>query len=267
MFTVTKVVVAALTLGAVQALPQSQGYPTPSVTTASASSVSPPAATSSLDLLFDDLFTAPTAIKRFQRLLTQGQTLFTGDVLRKLIVFTFDRNTPPPEGAKGGVAVSANIDSFPILTGLGISTTVGFLAPCGINTPHVHPRATEFLTLVEGSNLEFGYVLENGLVKPGENPEVASYLNQFEGTVFPQGSIHFQFNNNCKNATFVATLNSEDPGTSQIAQNFFALNAGVLKATLGFPATIDASNIEEFRKQIPPNLAQDMENCLAKCKH
>jgi hypothetical protein len=107
MFTVTKVVVAALTLGAVQALPQSQGYPTPSVTTASASSVSPPAATSSLDLLFDDLFTAPTAIKRFQRLLTQGQTLFTGDVLRKLIVFTFDRNTPPPEGAKGGVAVSA----------------------------------------------------------------------------------------------------------------------------------------------------------------
>jgi hypothetical protein len=31
----------------------------------------------------------------------------------------------------------------------------------------------------------------------------------------------------------VATLNSEDPGTSQIAQNFFALNSQVVDATLG----------------------------------
>jgi len=263
MYTITKVAIASLALGAVQALPQSQGYQ--SVPAASATSVAPPAATASQDALFDDLFTAPTAIKRFQRLLTQGQTLFTGDALRKMVVFTFDSNTPPPAGAKGGVAVSANIETFPILTDLGISTTVGFLEPCGINTPHVHPRATEFLTLVEGNNLEFGYVLENGLVKAGDNPEIASYLNKFEGTVFPQGSIHFQFNNNCEKATFVATLNSEDPGTSQVAQNFFALNSGVVNATLGFPSSIDGKNIEEFRKYIPANLAQDIDVCLAKC--
>jgi hypothetical protein len=269
MSTITKIVVAALTLGAAQALPpsqSSQGYSSNYAPSATSTYYAPPAATASQDALFDDLFTAPTAIKRFQRLLTQGQTLLTGDALRKLVVFTFDRNTPPPVGAKGGVAVSANIETFPILTDLGISTTVGFLGPCGINTPHVHPRATEFLTLVEGDNLQFGYVLENGLVKPGDNPEIAGSLRKFEGTVFPQGSIHFQFNNNCDNATFVAALNSEDPGTSQIAQNFFALNADVVRATLGFPNTIDASNIEEFRKQIPANLAQDMDKCLAKCK-
>ena len=105
MYTITKVAIASLALGAVQALPQSQGYQ--SVPAASATSVAPPAATASQDALFDDLFTAPTAIKRFQRLLTQGQTLFTGDALRKMVVFTFDSNTPPPAGAKGGVAVSA----------------------------------------------------------------------------------------------------------------------------------------------------------------
>ena len=66
-----------------------------------------------------------------------------------------------------------------------------------------------------------------------KNPEVAGYLHKFDGTVFPQGSIHYQFNNNCEDATFVATLNSEDPGTSQIAQNFFALNSQVVDATLG----------------------------------
>lgn len=130
----------------------------------------------------------------------------------------------------------------------------------------MHPRATEFLTLVDGSNLKFGYVLENGLVGAGQNPEVAGALNKFEGTVFPQGSIHFQFNDNCAAATFVASLNSEDPGTSQVAQNFFALNAGVVNATLGFPKTIDGKNIEEFRKLIPANLAQDVDVCLARCK-
>jgi hypothetical protein len=153
------------------------------------------------------------------------------------------------------------------LTGLGISTTLGFLEPCGINTPHVHPRTSEFLlTLVEGQNLKFGYVLENGLVMAGRNPEIAGILNKFEGTVFPQGSVHFQFNDSCQNAVLVAGLSSDDPSTLQVAQSFFALNAGVVNATLGFPKTIDGKNIGDFRRIIPANLAQDMDVYLAKCK-
>jgi hypothetical protein len=139
------------------------------------------------------------------------------------------------------------------------------MEPCGINTPHVHPRATEFLTLVTDTKLRFGYVLENGLVAAGQNPEIAGTLQQFEGTVFPQGSIHFQFNDGCESAVFVAGLNSEDPGTNQIAQGFFALNKDVVNATLGFPKEINGKNIEEFRKMIPANLAQDIDGCLAKC--
>jgi hypothetical protein len=248
---------SAMAFSAVQALPQPQATP--------AVPAPAPAPTEDAAALFRDLFTAPTAIKRFQRLLVKGETLLTGDALRKMVVFPFTPANPAPN-AKGGATKAANIETFPILTGLGISKTLGFLEPCGINTPHVHPRATEFLTLVEGKNLKFGYVLENGLVAAGQNPEIAGTLNKFEGTVFPQGSIHFQFNDNCDKATFVAALNSEDPGTSQVAQNFFALNAGVVNATLGFPKTIDGKNIEEFRKMIPANLAQDIDVCLARCK-
>lgn len=251
------VVVAVAAFGSVHALPQSL---TPSSTPSAPAAPAPTDQTQ----LFRDLFTAPTVVERFQRLLTQGEALLTGDELKKLTVFSFNNAEAAPN-SKGGATKAANIDSFPILTGLGISTTLGFLAPCGINTPHVHPRATEFLTLVEGSNLKFGYVLENGLVGAGQNPEIAGTLNKFEGTVFPQGAIHFQFNDNCDEATFVAGLNSEDPGTSQIAQNFFALNAGVVNATLGFPKTIDGKNIEEFRAVIPANLAQDVDVCLARC--
>lgn len=159
-----------------------------------------------------------------------------------------------------------NIETFPILLDQGISTALAFLEPCGINTPHVHPRASEFLTLVEGDNLAFGYVLENGLVAPEQNPEIAGTLKKFQGTVFPQGSIHYQFNDNCDKAVFVASLNSEDPGTNQIAQGFFALNADVVNATLGFPKSIDGRNIEQFRAVIPANLAQDMDSCLKRCK-
>ncbi|KAH8689233.1 RmlC-like cupin domain-containing protein [Phaeosphaeriaceae sp. PMI808] len=254
MVAITQAIVAGLmTLGAVQALPQAvqpSATPTPSA--------------DSNAQLFRDLFTAPTAIKRFQRLLVKGETLLTGEALKKFTVFSFNDAKPAPN-AKGGATKAANIETFPILTGLGISTTLGFLEPCSINTPHVHPRASEFLTLVEGKNLRFGYVLENGLVKAGQNPEIAGTLNKFEGTVFPQGSIHFQFNDNCDKATFVAALNSEDPGTNQVAQGFFALNAGVVNATLGFPKTINNTNIEDFRKMIPANLAQDVDVCLARC--
>ncbi|KAF9696859.1 hypothetical protein EKO04_005228 [Ascochyta lentis] len=260
MINITKlVVVAVAAFGSAQALPRGMA------SSSTAPAPAAPAPTDKQAYLFRDLFTAPTAVKRFQRLLTQDETLLTGEDLKNLTVFSFNNAMPAPN-ATGGATKAANIETFPILTGLGISTTLGFLSPCGINTPHVHPRATEFLTLVEGSNLKFGYVLENGLVKSGQNPEIAGALNKFEGTVFPQGAIHFQFNDNCDAATFVASLNSEDPGTSQIAQNFFALNAGVVNATLGFPKTIDGKNIEEFRKAIPANLAQDVDVCLARCK-
>ncbi|KAF2688040.1 RmlC-like cupin [Lentithecium fluviatile CBS 122367] len=270
MVTITKTLIAGLAFGAVNAYPQAASPSTAvayTTTPASTPTATPPAPADDAEkkaALFRDLFTAPTAIKRFQRLLTaKGESLLSGETLRSLTVFNFN-GAKPAEGAEGGATKAANIESFPILTGLGISTTLGFLDACGINTPHVHPRATEFLTVVEGT-VDFGYILENGLVAKG-NPEIAGTLGKFEGTVFPMGSIHYQFNPKCEPATFVAALNSEDPGTSQVAQNFFNLNAGVINATLGFPKTIDGKNIEEFRKAIPVNIAQDIDNCLAKCK-
>ncbi|KAH9869178.1 hypothetical protein IAQ61_006383 [Plenodomus lingam] len=253
MLTFTKAVVAALaTLSAVHGLPQAATPP---------SSSSPP---EDVALLARDLRAAPTVVKRFQRLLTQGGALITGEALKKATTFVFHDATPSPK-AKGGATKSANVDTFPILTGLGLTTTMAFIEPCGINAPHVHPRADEWVTLVEGSNLHFGYVLENGLVAAGQKSEIAGKLNKYEGTIFPMGSIHYQFNNNCKKAVTVSSLNSEDPGTSLVAQGFFALNAGVVNATLGFPKSIDGSNIEQFRSMIPANLVQDVDNCLAKC--
>jgi hypothetical protein len=144
--------------------------------------------------------------------------------------------------------------------------TLGFLEPCGINTPHMHPRATEFLILVEGSNLRFGQVLEDGLVKSGQDQEIAGTLKRYQGTAFPPGSTHYQFNDSCEKAVFVAALNSEDPGTSRIAQNFFSLDPGVVNATLGYPRIVNGGDVKDFKKTIPNNLAQDVNVCLARCR-
>ena len=38
-----------------------------------------------------------------------------------------------------------SVSQFPTLANMGISYTYFELAPCGINLPHVHPRATELL--------------------------------------------------------------------------------------------------------------------------
>jgi len=80
-----------------------------------------------------------------------------------------------------------------------------------MNTPHTHPRATEILYLVNGE-MEAGFIEENGA------RFVHNVLTKGQGMLFPQGSIHYQINTGCDPILFVAALNDEDPGTSQIAQ-------------------------------------------------
>ena len=80
-----------------------------------------------------------------------------------------------------------------------------------MNTPHTHPRATEILYLVNGE-METGFIEENGA------RFVQNSLTKGQGALFPQGSIHYQINTGCDPLLFVAALNDEDPGTSQIAQ-------------------------------------------------
>lgn len=77
--------------------------------------------------------------------------------------FAFDlagsRNTGT--GTGGSLRV-ADIDSMPALSGEGVSSTLFSVEPCGINLPHIHPRATEFLYVIEGDFLRAGFVEENG---------------------------------------------------------------------------------------------------------
>jgi hypothetical protein len=205
------------------------------------------------------LLTEDTRVTRFTEIQSE---IAAGNFNLK---FDFNPNANPiaanASQPLGGQVDLANRANFPILTGLGISAAGIFFEPCGLNTPHIHPDATEFLTVVTDSNIETGFVLENGFVA-----EQRTNLTLFQGTVFPQGSIHWQQNLDCYPAVAIAGLNSEDPGASSIAQNFLINTSGdIVDASLGFPKQIDQNNFADFKKAIPVTLAQGVEECLIRC--
>lgn len=73
--------------------------------------------------------------------------------------FVFDLNGTPSTSTGGGGKIRANsVDNFPALSGEGISYSLFDVEPCGVNLPHVHPRATELLYVISGNFLRTGFV-------------------------------------------------------------------------------------------------------------
>ncbi|KAJ7689011.1 RmlC-like cupin domain-containing protein [Mycena rosella] len=199
----------------------------------------------------------PSAVDRFKKLLTDSSgNLLTGDALRQLTVFDFNNQ---PAGSTGGSILLATVDNFPILEELGISGAISLVEPCGLNIPHLHNRANEFFTVIDGI-LDTGFVQENGF-----NTVIETQLGKYQGTVFPMGSMHYQQNPTCSPAVFVASLNNEDPGRSDIATSYWMLPSDVVDASLGFPETIGGGNIDAWRSHLPANLAAGVESCLQAC--
>ncbi|KAL8749753.1 MAG: hypothetical protein Q9199_007497 [Rusavskia elegans] len=175
--------------------------------------------------------------------------------------FKFDFDAPPADTlseGRGGRTVRADRKSFPPLIGTGASMVLGFLGPCGFNTPHTHPRSAEINLVVKGT-LETQFTLENGA------RTIHNTLATHQMTVFPQGALHTEFNPNCDDAIFVAGFASEDPGVQQTAQAYFGFDQDVVEAATGNDFNFEGKDVAEFRKLIPANVALGVERCLKKC--
>jgi hypothetical protein len=82
-----------------------------------------------------------------------------------------------------------------------------------------------------------------------------------QATLFPEGAIHFEFNDRCEPVTFVAFFRDSFPGVNQIAQRYFGLPPDVLSAALG----VDQSIVEDIADQVPDNIALALEECTTRC--
>lgn len=190
-------------------------------------------------------------------LLTASTALDRLDVLSSDTDFLFDFFNPPPAAisasTQNGHTVAANRDTFPAVVGNGVSMTVGFLGPCGLNTPHTHPRATEFNIAINGT-LEAGMLEENGA------RFIMNTLNPGQATLFPRGAIHFEQNLGCETVMFVAAFSDEDPGVSQLT-NLFNLPIDIVEAVLGMAE----AEVQQLIAGLPKNVALGVNDCLKAC--
>jgi Cupin len=259
-------ILASVSLAAPASAPDKQ--PISSTTTTSTSSgtatsttsiVPPPPATStpssSTLSLTQQLFLADTAADRIALLPKDSQ-----------FVFDFGNPALKGKGGKGGDLVAANRKTFPALVGTGSGMAVGFLGPCGFNTPHVHPRGTE-LQIVTSGRLITEMLPENGVFNDNAAANgrrvITNTLTANMMTPFYQGSVHTQFNPDCAPATFVASFNSEEFGTGQITDELFSMSADVVSAAFG--QAVDGADVAKFKTAIPASIAKGVEACLKQC--
>ncbi len=172
--------------------------------------------------------------------------------------FIFDLNGSPIEQPQSGASIAqrANLASMPALIGAGVSYTLFHVEPCGINMPHVHPRANELFYVIEGRNIQVGFVEEN------TGRTIVNNIYKGYTTLFPQGLVHFEQNLSCEPAIFLSALSHEDPGTLTVSNRLFTFPDEALSSTFN----LNVSDIQNIRNKVPPGaLAKGLQKCLMEC--
>ncbi|KAF2289901.1 hypothetical protein GH714_039082 [Hevea brasiliensis] len=152
-------------------------------------------------------------------------------------------NVPGNTGNRVGSNVTlVNVDRIPGLNTLGISLARLDFAPYGgLNPPHIHPRGTEILVVVEGT-LYVGFVTSN------PNRLFTKVLYPGDVFVFPIGLIHFQFNIAKTNAVAFAGLSSQNPGVITIADAIFGPKPPINPDVLAKAFQLDKDMVEKLQK-------------------
>ncbi|KAF8775077.1 hypothetical protein HU200_005129 [Digitaria exilis] len=147
----------------------------------------------------------------------------------------------------GSAVTLINAMELPGLNTLGISLARIDYAPFGENPPHTHPRATEILTVLEGT-LYVGFVTSN------PNKLFAKVLNKGDVFVFPQGLIHFQFNPiHDKPTVAIAALSSQNPGVITIANAVFGSKPPISDDVLAKAFQVEKGTIDWLQAQFWEN--------------
>ncbi|EES04228.1 putative germin-like protein 3-2 [Sorghum bicolor] len=145
--------------------------------------------------------------------------------------------------ALGSAVTSANVQTLPGLNTLGVSVSRIDFAAWGVNPPHVHPRATEVIFVLEG-------FLDVGFVTTG-NRLYARTVSAGEVFVFPRGLVHYQRNNGRGAAAVLSAFDSQLPGTQSVAEALFGASPPVPTDVLARSFQVDAGLVEDIKSKFP----------------
>ncbi|XP_078176423.1 putative germin-like protein 2-1 [Carex rostrata] len=144
----------------------------------------------------------------------------------------------------GSNVTLVNVQKISGLNTLGISIArLDFAPDNGLNPPHTHPRATEVLTVIEGT-LYVGFVTSAPDFKL-----FSKVLNKGDVFVFPKGLIYFQFNIGAYPAIAFAGLSSQNPGLITIAKVVFGSNPPISDDVLAKAFQLDKNIVDWLQTQ------------------
>lgn len=191
-------------------------------------------------------------------LITAATSLDRLKLLPKDSDFVFDFFSPPNgsninPGGEDGHIILANRATFPALVGSGIAMSCGMIGPCGLNTPHTHPRSAELNFAVNGT-------FRIGMLEENTARVVMNTLHPGQVALFPRGAIHFEQNLGCEPVLFIAAFGDEDPGVSSLV-NLFDLPSDIVAATLD----IAEPEVNKIAGGIPANIVFGVTECLKRC--
>ncbi|KAA8524690.1 hypothetical protein F0562_011113 [Nyssa sinensis] len=149
-------------------------------------------------------------------------------------------NTSNPVGSK---VTPVTVAQLPGLNTLGIAMARVDYEPWGVNPPHLHPRASEILTVLEGSLLA-GFVTSNP-----ENRLITKVLHKGDAFVFPMGLVHFQRNMGYGKAVAIAALSSQNPGVITIANTVFGSNPSIAVEVLAKAFQVDKNIVDQLQSK------------------
>ncbi|CAL1356794.1 unnamed protein product [Linum trigynum] len=114
----------------------------------------------------------------------------------------------------GSTITLLSTNQIPGLDGLSLART-DYAPNGGLNPPHIHPHATEILTLLRGI-LHVGFITSSP-----ENRLITKTLHPGDVFVFPIGLIHYQLNTANNSALAINSFSSKNPGVITIANAIF----------------------------------------------
>ncbi|XP_042521027.1 putative germin-like protein 2-1 [Macadamia integrifolia] len=146
-----------------------------------------------------------------------------------------------PSNSVGSQVTPVFADQLPGLNTLGVALARIDFAPYGLNPPHTHPRATEILTVLEGS-LYVGFVTSDP-----DYRLVSKVLNKGDVFVFPIGLIHFQQNVGHTSAVAISGFGSQSPGLIVIGNTVFGSKPPISDDALAKAFQVDKKVVDEIQ--------------------
>ncbi|KAL3690118.1 hypothetical protein R1sor_016427 [Riccia sorocarpa] len=134
-------------------------------------------------------------------------------------------------------ATLANVKVFPALSGLGVSNALVLYPPGAVNLPHIHPRASETLFIIEGT-LDVG-ILDTTAPIPQLFTQT---LLTGDIVVFPRGLVHFHINRSNNRVKAYAAFSSTLPGTVSLPRTLFKTGISNDVLTKSFQVSDDIIN-------------------------